>query len=101
MHKKLLVFLSLLIFGHNRMQAQFYVHLKPVFSPHIVVRAGVPPFAGAIWMGPEWVWNTARGCYIEVPGYWVRARPGWIWRPGHWRQTDHGWTWIPGRWQRF
>jgi hypothetical protein len=59
---------------------------------------GPPPFAGAIWIGPEWRWN--RGNYVCVPGYWSKPRHHRkYWKAGHWKYTKRGYVWVPGRWK--
>ncbi|MFM7671689.1 MAG: hypothetical protein ACKO6Q_03720 [Bacteroidota bacterium] len=60
--------------------------------------AGVAPFSGAVWIGPEWRWQ--HGQYVHVPGYWAKPkRFGARWVPGHWKHTRRGFIWVPGRWR--
>ena len=48
-----------------------YVRVRPGFSVGISIGApGPAPFAGGIWVGPEWRWRSGR--YVEVPGYWEK-----------------------------
>jgi hypothetical protein len=92
--KKIIIALVIIVASiFNKAQAQF-VRQRPSFSVNVAV--GRPPFAGAIWIGPEWEWRGGR--YVEVPGYW--ARPGRVWIPGHWKMTRRGERWIPGHWRR-
>ena len=91
----LVVFLGLSIL---KADAQ-YVAVRPGFSVGISV--GVPgpaPFAGALWVGPEWTWREGR--YVEVPGYWERPyRHHHAWVGGHWRYERRGYSWVPGHWR--
>ena len=78
-------------------------------AQHVKVRIGFPvgisigpsghaPFAGAVWIGPEWQWRG--GNYVTVPGYWARpGRHGAIWVPGHWKYSRKGYSWVPGHWR--
>lgn len=81
----------------------------PAGAQRVKVRLGFPsgvaitapgpaPFAGAIWIGPEWRWEGGR--YVHVPGYWARPRhhrAAWV--PGHWKYSRRGYVWVPGRWR--
>jgi hypothetical protein len=59
---------------------------------------GVAPFAGAIWIGPEWQWRG--GNYVHVPGYWAKPlRNRTMWIPGQWKRTRRGFIWVSGRWR--
>ena len=76
---------------HIRMRLDFPVgaSIRPV-SP--------APFAGAVWVGPEWRWQGGR--YVYVPGSWVKPRrPGAVWAPGRWKYNRRGYVWMPGRWR--
>ena len=62
----------------------FFIMVASVaHAQHVKVRIGFPvgisigapgriPYAGAVWIGPEWQWHGRN--YVCVPGYW--ARPG-------------------------
>ena len=78
-------------------------------AQHVKVRIGFPvgisvgapgraPFAGAIWIGPEWTWRN--GNYVCVPGYWAKPRHHRaVWVSGHWQYTRRGYKWVPGHWR--
>jgi hypothetical protein len=58
------------------------------------------PYAGAVWIGGYWGWNSGR--YHWVPGRWDRGRPGYVWRPYRWQPYGgrwhlHGGGWVHGR----
>ena len=76
-----------------------YVRVRPGFHVGITIGApGPAPFAGGIWIGPEWRWRGGR--YVEVPGYWARPRhrgAGWV--SGHWKYSRRGYRWVPGHWR--
>lgn len=68
----------------------------PVGVP--VIAPGPPPFAGAIWIGPEWTWRGGR--YVCAPGYWAHPQPRRVyWAPGHWQYTRKGYYWRRGHWR--
>jgi len=69
----------------------------PVGVP--VVAPGPPPFAGAIWIRPEWTWRSGR--YVCAPGYWAPPpRSGRsYWAPGHWKHRPGGYYWRRGHWR--
>ena len=97
--KKILVIATIcLAFGVMKADAQ-YVHARPGFSVGISLGApGPAPYAGAVWVGPEWAWRN--GHYVEVAGYWDRPyRHHRYWVPGHWRWTHWGYRWTPGHWR--
>ena len=98
--KKALVAIAILFcsLSFTKADAQF-VRTKPGFSLSISVGPqGIPPFPGAIWIGPEWAWRNGR--YVEVPGYWGRPRRhAHNWNQGHWVETRHGYRWESGRWR--
>lgn len=96
MKKMILVGIMLLGLSIFKVNAQF-VRTKPAFSVAISVGApGPAPYAGAIWIGPEWAWRGNH--YVEVPGYWVkRGHRHWI--TGHWKYTRRGYRWVPGHWR--
>jgi hypothetical protein len=80
-----------------------------VNAQHVKVRIGFPvgisigpsgraPYAGAVWIGPEWQWRGGR--YVTAPGYWARpGRYGAVWVPGHWKYSRRGYKWVPGHWR--
>jgi hypothetical protein len=97
MKKFILLFLiSVCTAFHTKAQ---YVKIRPGFPSGVVVRApGVAPFAGGVWIGPEWKWQGGR--YVHTPGYWAKPhRRGLVWVPGHWKYTRRGYVWRPGRWR--
>lgn len=63
-----------------------------------VVAPGPAPYAGAVWVAPEWKWQ--RGGYVHVPGYWAKS-PGRNkrWVSGHWKNRRGWYVWVPGRWR--
>jgi len=70
LNKYLFALLIVLGFSILKSNAQ-YVAVRPGFSIGISIGTpGPAPFPGAIWVGPEWVWQAGR--YVEVPGYWGR-----------------------------
>ena len=72
--------------------------VRPGFSIGISIGApGPAPFPGAVWVGPEWVWQAGR--YVEVPGYWGRPYHHHPWVAGHWRYGPRGYNWVPGHWK--
>lgn len=79
-------------------QAQ-HVRVRLGFPAGISISAGSrPPYGGAVWVGPEWVWRGGR--YECVPGYWAHPRrAGAIWVPGHWKYSRRGYKWVPGHWR--
>lgn len=72
----------------------YYVSERP--APYVYTRSA-PPFAGAIWIEPEYVWRG--GAYVVQPGYWSRPRPNYSYHPGHWNQDRRGHTWVRGGWR--
>jgi len=75
------------------------VQIRLDFPVGIAVRPAAPaPFRGAIWIGPEWRWQSGR--YVAVPGYWSRPhRHRAVWIDGYWRHTRRGYVWVPGYWR--
>lgn len=69
------------------------------FPAGVVVNSpGSAPFAGAVWIGPEWQWRN--GTYVHVPGYWAKPyRKKQRWHGGHWKRTRRGYIWVGGRWR--
>jgi len=75
------------------------VQVRLDFPVGIAVRpAGPAPFRGAIWIGPEWRWQSGR--YVAAPGYWSRPhRHRAVWVDGYWRHSRRGYVWVPGYWR--
>lgn len=98
MKKKLFVWVFILAAGIGAVQAQ-HVKVRIGFPVGISINAtGRAPFAGAVWVGPEWQWRG--GKYVCVQGYWAKPhRHGAIWVPGHWQYTRRGYKWVPGHWK--
>lgn len=96
MKKILIMFVVFLIVGASA-KAQ-YVKVRVNFPGGVSIGApGRPPYPGAIWVGPEWVWRGNR--YVYIPGYWAKPRKHRIvWIPGHWNYTRKGYRWVPGHW---
>jgi WXXGXW repeat (2 copies) len=97
---KRIIIVAMFLLGLSALKANAqYVRVRPGFSVGISIGApGPAPYAGAIWVGPEWTWRGGR--YVEVPGYWERPyRHRHAWVPGHWRYTRRGYRWIPGHWR--
>jgi hypothetical protein len=94
--KKILIALTI-VAGLFCMKADAqYVRERP--SVRVGISVGRPPYAGAIWVGPEYEWRG--GNYVEVPGYWARPERHGAWIPGHWKYGRRGYRWIPGHWRR-
>jgi hypothetical protein len=94
---KTLIIVLLCMLGISQLQAQ-RVSVRLNFPAGMSVSHGVSPYAGAVWIGPEWQWRG--GAYISVPGYWARPqcyRATWI--PGYWKYSRHGYHWVPGYWR--
>jgi len=97
MKKIVFVVVALLALSLLKADAQ-YVRRRPGFSVNVSVGApGPAPYAGAIWIGPEWAWRG--GQYVEVPGYWARPGRHRGWVVGHWRSARRGYRWVPGHWR--
>lgn len=56
-----------------------------------------PPYAGAVWIGGEWVPRGRR--YEYVAPHYVRPRSGRNWAPGHWQSGPRGHVWVRGGWR--
>jgi len=95
---KKIAFVTTMLLGFSILKANAqFVRTKPAFSVGVSVRTpGPAPFAGAIWIGPEWLWRGNR--YVEVPGYWAKPAHYHGWTNGHWRYTKRGYRWMPGHW---
>jgi hypothetical protein len=98
MKKRLLLCVLLIVFVLVKAPAQ-YVRVRVGFPAGASIGAPGPrPFAGAVWIGPEWRWRGGR--YHYVPGYWSRPRRHHsMWVPGHWKYGRHGYRWMPGHWR--
>ncbi len=59
----------------------YYVAARP--APYTYVRP-VSPYAGAIWIGPEYYWSGSN--YAVHPGHWNQNRRGHAWVSGGWRR---------------
>jgi len=96
---KKIVFVVVALLGLSLLKADAqYVRRRPGFSVNVSVGApGPAPYAGAIWIGPEWAWRG--GQYVEVPGYWARPGRHRGWVVGHWRSARRGYRWVPGHWR--
>jgi hypothetical protein len=96
--KKIVIALALVVGISSFADAQ-RVSVRMSFPVGISIGApGPAPFAGAVWIGPEWRWS--RGQYVCAPGYWSRPiRNRARYAPGYWRHSRHGYTWVPGRWR--
>ena len=95
MQYKRILFALVISFIFSSAQSQ-HVRVQMAFPAGIAVNApGAAPFAGAIWIGPEWRWQ--RGAYVCVPGYWSKpGRRKGQWKQGYWKYTRRGYIWVPG-----
>lgn len=51
------------------------------------------------WMPGYWGWDSERGDYIWVSGFWRRLPPGRQWVAGYWNQRGDGsYQWVSGYW---
>ena len=55
------------------------------------------PYAGAVWMDGEWVWN-GHG-YNYIGGHWVRPQGNRVWVKGSWQSGPRGYIWLKGHWR--
>ncbi|MGI4727630.1 MAG: hypothetical protein ACRYFL_04190 [Janthinobacterium lividum] len=76
--------------------SSYYVSERP--APY-VYRRPIAPYAGAIWIEPEYIWRG--GGYVAQPGYWSRPRPGYSYHPGQWNHNRHGHIWVRGGWRSY
>ena len=97
MKAKYLLIALTLIFSRIVTKAQ-YIKTKINFPVGIHISAtGRPPNAGAVWIGPEWVWRNDK--YQCIQGHWDKPkRRGSNWIPGFWKYSRRGYKWIPGHW---
>ncbi len=94
---KTLIVALVCMLGISQLQAQ-QVSVRLNFPVGVRVGHGPSPYAGAIWIGPEWQWRG--GNYVAVPGYWARPqRHRAIWVSGYWKYSRHGYRWVPGHWR--
>jgi hypothetical protein len=96
--KKSVMFFSLFLLAFTiHLRAQ-HVSVRLNFPVGVSVNApGPPPYAGAVWIAPEWRWDG--NGYVHVPGYWMRIKhKRGHWQRGYWKHTRRGYFWIPGRW---
>ena len=63
-------------------------------GPGPVVVESTPPYAGAVWIGPEYYWSGGR--YVVREGHWERGRG--TWHPGSWTPKRNGYYWRRGHW---
>lgn len=84
-------FTSPLTAQHARVRLNFPININ-------IGSRGPAPFAGAVWIGPEWAWRGNR--YEAVPGYWAKPmHPRAVWVPGHWKRSRRGHIWVGGYWR--
>jgi len=72
----------------------YYVTERP--AEPVYVRPSAP-YAGAVWIDGDWVWNGGR--YVYSGGHWAAARPGHIWVRGAWYRGPRGYGWHRGYWR--
>jgi hypothetical protein len=73
---------------------EYYVSDQPA---DVVYERGGPPFAGAVWIGDDWVWSG--GHYVHNRGHWEHTRQGHTYVKGSWHKGPKGYAWHKGRWQ--
>lgn len=73
----------------------YYVSERPA---DVVYTRPAPPYAGAVWVEGEWVWQGGR--YVHTNGYWTRPRGNRVWVTGTWERGPRGYTWRRGHWGR-
>ena len=96
--KKIFFILLITAAAITKAEAQ-HIRARLNFPVGVTIGApGRPPFAGGIWIGPEWRWQGRN--YVYVPGYWARPHKAYKhWVAGHWQETRRGFRWIPGHWR--
>jgi hypothetical protein len=72
----------------------YYVTSRPQEPYYIRPSA---PYADAVWIDGEWVWN-GRG-YNYIGGHWVNPRSGRTWVRGNWESGPRGYVWRKGYWR--
>ena len=73
---------------------EYYVSNQPA---EVYYTRPAPPYAGAVWINGDWVWNGGR--YVRRPGYWARPRTGRVWVEGTWYHGPRGYAWHKGHWR--
>jgi hypothetical protein len=73
---------------------EYYVSNQPAEPVYMRPAA---PYAGAVWIDGDWVWNG--GSYVYRRGYWARPRAGHVWNRGGWHRTPRGYAWRRGHWR--
>ena len=73
---------------------EYYVSDQPA---DVVYEPGAPPYAGAIWIGDDWVWSGGR--YTWHNGHWDHRREGHTYVRGSWAHTSRGYHWNGGHWR--
>lgn len=73
---------------------EYYVSDQPA---DVVYDPGAPPYAGAVWIGDDWVWSSGR--YVHQRGHWARGRAGRTYVRGSWAHGQHGYSWHRGHWK--
>src|SRR4051812_9603257 len=92
--KKLVTAVLLIVAASCSTTKEHYVTVKP---ETITTARTEPPFAGAIWIGPEYRWSGST--YVVEPAHWAKPVKTGVWVPGHWRETKGGYTWVSGYWK--
>jgi len=70
-----------------------WVATIPVF-PEVII--GDAPYAGAVWVGPEYYWSGGR--YERREGHWEHGGGGRTWHGGSWAPHRNGYRWNRGGW---
>ena len=98
MKSKLSFIVLFFVYGSLLSQAQ---HVKARLGFPAGISIGAPgnrPYAGAVWVGPEWQWRN--GQYVSAPGYWSKPHHyRAVWVPGNWKYSRRGYRWVPGHWR--
>lgn len=76
-------------------EGSYYVTERPA---DVVYTRPVAPYAGAVWVEGDWVWQGGR--YVHTNGYWTRPRGNRVWVSGSWNRGPRGYTWRRGHWGR-
>ena len=96
--KKYFLFLVVLIVLVTFNSSAQHIKMRLNFPVGVSLHANAPaPFAGAVWIGPEWKWNGRE--YVHVAGYWSKPNRRRHWIPGHWKYSRRGYFWMPGHWK--
>lgn len=91
----LMATITVILFSSCAAQSRVYVAER---HPAPVVMRPAPPFAGAIWVGPEYRWH--RGQYVYVAPRYVTPRHGHTWAQGYWKHHHGKQVWVKGHWRR-